>query len=189
MPHADASSENNWITHDTTVPYENAWIRVEHSNVTTPGGTAGIYGVVRFAHVAVGVIPIDDDDHTWLVGQYRYATGQYSWEMPEGGAEPGESFEQSAQRELREETGMSAGSLTPLFSNVMLSNSVTDERAYAFLATDLTAGVAEPDDTEQLAVRRLPVDEAIHMVLDGEINDAFSVMAFLTLAQLRRRRL
>lgn len=179
--------ENNWITHDTAVPYENAWIRVEHNNVTTPGGSKGIYGVVRFKNVAVGVIPIDDEDHTWLVGQYRYATGQYSWEMPEGGAEPGESFEETARRELKEETGMTAASLTPLFSNVVLSNSVTDEAAYAFVATGLQAGDATPEDTEELAIRRLPVEEAIQLVLDGEINDAFSVMAFLTLDAVRRR--
>lgn len=183
----DVADRNNWLTHDTTVPYENAWIRVEHSNVTTPGGSAGIYGVVRFAHVAVGVIPIDADDHTWLVGQYRYATEQYSWEMPEGGAEPGESVEQTARRELQEETGMTARSLTPLFGDVALSNSVTDERAYAFVATELTAGDAMPEDTEALTLRRLPVDDAIQMVLDGEINDAFSVMAFLRLALLRER--
>ena len=177
--------ENNWKTHDTTVPYENAWIRVEHSNVTTPGGSEGIYGVVRFAHQAVGVIPIDDKDHTWLVGQYRYATGDYSWEMPEGGAEPGESFEETARRELREETGFTADTFTPLFSRVALSNAVTDEYAHAFVATGLTPGESAPEDTEDLATKRLPVDDAIQMVLDGEINDAFSVMAFL---HLRARR-
>lgn len=173
--------QNSWVTHDTTIPYENAWIRVEHSNVRTPGGSDGIYGVVRFKNIAVGVIPIDDQDHTWLVGQYRYATGQFSWEMPEGGAEPGESTEATARRELKEETGLHVGTLTPLFAGVVLSNSITDEQAHAFVGTNLVPGEAMADDTEELSVRRLPVDEAIQMVLDGEINDAFSVMAFLRL--------
>lgn len=169
------------------MPYENAWIRVEHSNVTTPGGSKGIYGAVRFAHDAVGVIPIDDEDHTWLVGQYRYVTSEYSWEMPEGGSEAGETFHETAVRELKEETGLTASELTPLFSGVALSNSICDERAHAFVATGLTAGAATPEDTEDLTLRRLPVDDAIQMVLAGEINDAFSVMAFLTLDALRRR--
>ena len=101
--------------------------------------------------------------------------------MPEGGAEAGESFEATARRELREETGFTAETLTPLFTGVALSNSITDEHAHCFVATGLTPGESMPEDTEELSIRRLPVGEAIQMVLDGEITDAFSVMAFLHL--------
>lgn len=180
--------ENPWLTHSTTVPYENAWIRVEHSEVTTPGGSAGIYGVVRYKHHAVGVIPIDDEDHTWLVGQYRYATDEYSWELPEGGSDDAEAAEVTARRELEEETGLIAGTLTPLFSDIALSNSTSDERAYAFVATDISTGESKPEDTEDLKVWRLPVDDAIEMVLDGRINDSFTVMMLLRLSADRRRR-
>ena len=179
-------SANPWTTHSTEVGYENPWIRVEHSEVTTPGGSPGIYGVIRFANWSVGVIPIDEDDHTWLVGQYRYALEEYSWEMPEGGCPEGESHEDAAHRELLEETGLRAAKLVPLFSGVRLSNSVTDESATAFLATGITQGEAQPEDTEELQVRRLPVDEAIDMVLSGEINDSFSVLAFQRLALMRQ---
>ena len=113
-----------------------------------------MYGVVRFENIAVGVIPIDDEDHTWLVGQYRYTLDEYSWEMPEGGCPKGESPEGAAHRELLEETGLRAATLTPLISGIRLSNSVTDESAVAFLATDLTQGEAEPEDTEDLQVKR-----------------------------------
>lgn len=178
-------TSNPWVTHTTEVSYENPWIRVEHSQVTTPGGTPGIYGVVRFANLAVGVIPIDDEDHTWLVGQYRYTVDEYSWEMPEGGCPVDESPEEAAHRELLEETGLRAGTLSPLFSGVRLSNSVTDETAIAFVATDLTQGDAEPEDTEDLQVRRVSVDDVIDMVLSGEINDSFTVMAFQRLALMR----
>lgn len=181
---------NPWTTHGTDVRYENPWIRVEHSDVTTPGGSDGIYGVVRFAHLAVGIVPVDDDDHTWLVGQYRYALDEYSWEIPAGGCPQGESVENTARRELTEETGLLCSTLTPLFSGVRLSNSVTNETAFCFVATDLSSGVAVPDDTEELALRRLPVDAAIDLVLNGTITDAFSVMALLwlqaTRAQSRR---
>jgi 8-oxo-dGTP pyrophosphatase MutT (NUDIX family) len=172
-------AENPWITHETTVPYENTWIRVEHSSVTTPGGSEGIYGVVRFKNRAVGVVPIDDDDHTWLVGQYRYSLDEYSWEIPAGGCPEGETPENTALRELFEETGLTAETLTPVLSEVRLTNSVTDETAWSYLATGLTLGQAEPEDTEELAVMRLPMDEAIAMVLDGRINDAFTIMTML----------
>lgn len=147
-----------------------------------------MYGVVRFENIAVGVIPIDHEDYTWLVGQYRYTLDEYSWEMPEGGCPKGESPEDAAHRELLEETGLRAATMTPLFDGVRLSNSVTDETAVAFVATDLTQGEPQPDDTEDLQIRRVPVDDAINMVLSGEINDSFSVMAFQRLALMRSGR-
>lgn len=172
---------NPWTTNTTEVAYENAWIRVEHNEVTTPGGSEGVYGVVRFKNRAVGVVPIDHDDHTWLVGQYRYTLDQYSWEIPAGGCPEGQTPGETAHRELKEETGLVAASLSPIFSGVHLTNSVTDETAWAFLATDLTMTNAQPEDTEDLAIRRLPVDEAIDMVLRGEISDAFTILALLRL--------
>ena len=105
--------------------------------------------------------------------------------MPEGGCPKGESPEDAARRELMEETGLRAASLTPLISGIRLSNSVTDETAVAFLATDLTQGQAQPEDTEDLQVRRIPVGDAIEMVISGEINDSFTVMAFQRLALMR----
>jgi len=170
---------NPWTTHSTDIAYENPWIRVEHNAVTTPGGSDGIYGVVRFKNRAVGVVPVDDDDHTWLVGQYRYALDEYSWEIPAGGCPEGHQVEDTALRELREETGLVAATLSPILSGVHLTNSVTDETAWAFLATDLTMSDAEPEDTEELALRRLPLDEAIELVLRGEITDAFTILALL----------
>lgn len=179
---------NPWTTHSTEVPYENQWIRVEHSEVTTPGGSAGIYGVVRFKNIAVGIVPVDDDDYTWLVGQHRYAVDEYSWEIPAGGSPMGENTLDTARRELAEETGLRAAAFTPLFEGVRLSNSITDETAVAYLATDLSPGDATPEDTEELTLRRLPVEEAISMVLSGEINDCFSVLALGRLAVHRAQR-
>lgn len=178
---------NPWKTHSTRIGYENQWITVEHNEVTTPGGSPGIYGVVRFKNLAVGVLPIDDEDHTWLVGQYRYPLDQYSWEMPAGGCPTGEQPTDTAHRELLEETGLRAETLTPLLTGVKLTNSVTDENAFAFVATGLTPGESEPEDTEDLQVRRLPVEEAIDMCVSGEIDDAYTIMAFLKLAHQRRR--
>lgn len=171
--------QNPWVTHNTETTYDNQWISVEHNIVTTPGGSNGVYGVVRFKNRAVAVVPIDEHDHTWLIGQYRYSLDEYSWEIPAGGCPTGEDVENTARRELVEEAGLIAGALTPVLSNVRLSNSVTDETAWAFIATDLTPTEAEPEDSEELKIRRLPVAEAVAMVLDGRINDAFSIMTLL----------
>lgn len=173
---------NPWTTLSTREVYRNPWIRVREDQVRNPRGGPGIYGVVEYRNRAVGVIPIDDDGCTWLVGQYRYTHDSYEWEIPEGGCPEGEALEACARRELREETGLEAGSLTLLAADLQLSNSVSDERAYLFVARDLSHVGAEPEDTEELAVWRLPLTEAIAMAVDGRIRDAMSVIGLLRLA-------
>ena len=176
--------ENPWITHQTELKYENPWIRVTESEVTIPSGKPGIYGVVHFKNRAVGIIPVDEDGFTWLVGQYRYPLDSYEWEIPAGGCPPGETLEETALREVKEETGVSAGKLRPLIENMALSNSVSDERAFVFLAEDLVPGESSPEETEELVIKRLPLGEAIRMVLEGTITDSMSVAGLLRMALL-----
>ncbi len=176
---------NPWQTHTTKVVYENPWIRVEESQVTNPSGGQGIYGVVHFLHRAVGVIPIDDEDHTWLVGQYRYATNRYEWEIPEGGCKPGEELADCARRELQEEAGVIAGDLELLVEAMQTSNSVCNEHAWVFVARNLEFGDTNPDDTESLETRRVPLEEAFAMVERGEIRDSMSVAGLLRLKVAR----
>ena len=128
------------------------------------------------------VVPVDEEDHTWLVGQYRYTLESYEWEIPEGGCPEGETPIEAARRELEEETGLVADRYEVLLDDIALSNSVSDERATIFLATGLTETRANPEETEDLRVRRLPLSEAIAMAGDGRITDAVSVMALLKLA-------
>lgn len=177
------NAENPWVTHSTRTVYENPWIRVTESQVTNPSGNPGIYGVVHFRNRAIGVVPIDAEGHTWLVGQYRYTLGSYEWEIPEGGCPDGESPLEAAKRELREETGLIAGQYRVLLDDLALSNSVSDERATIYVATDLTQAEADPEETETLQVRRLPLAEAVAMVRRGEITDSISVIALLALAK------
>jgi 8-oxo-dGTP pyrophosphatase MutT (NUDIX family) len=177
--------ENPWQTLSSRMVYENPWIQLREDQVIRPAGTPGIYGVVMYRNRAVGVIPIDEQDHTWLVGQYRYTQNRYEWEIPEGGCPAGESLEVAALRELREETGLLAERLELLAGDLQLSNSTTDELAYLYTAHGLTLGEAEPDETEQLQLKRVPVDEAIRMAMEGEIRDGMSVIALLKLALLR----
>lgn len=170
-----------WTCLTRDLVYENPWIQVHHETVITPGGTSGIYGVVHFKGRAVGVVAIDDEHHTYLVGQTRYTLNGYSWEIPEGGAHEGETVEACAARELEEEVGLRAGCLTSL-GTLHLSNSVTDEAAYYFLATQLTVGLQKLDVTEDIKVRRVPFMSAVQMAMSGEITDAISVAAIFRVA-------
>jgi len=183
----EPSPENPWQTHSTEIVYENPWLRVSESQVTHPGGGPGIYGVVHFKNRAIGVIPIDENDQTILVGQYRYATSTYEWEIPEGGCPADEKPEDAALRELQEETGWMAEKLEPLVDGVALSNSVCDERCTVYIATEISKTEASPEDCEELATREVAVDEAISMAMDGQIKDAVSVIALLKLGLIRSR--
>ena len=147
-----------------------------------PDGQPGIYGVVHFRHRAIGVVPVDvERDRILLVGQFRYTLGRYSWEIPEGGGRFDESPEEAARRELVEETGYTGGTWREL-GRCDLSNSVTDEGAVLFVATNLVPGMAMPEGTEQIQMRWVPFDEALAMIARGEILDAMTIIPIQQLA-------
>lgn len=179
-------TENPWTTHDSRVVYKNDWITVREDAVTRPDGKAGIYGVVE-TRLATGVIALTKDEDLYLVGQYRYPMGCYSWEIPEGGSDPGEEPLEACKRELLEEAGLTAEKWEPLGGEVHLSNCHSSERAYLFVARDLHVGEAAPEGTERLQVRRVPWMEALAMVDSGEIQDAISIIAILRYDRVRRR--
>lgn len=177
------TTANPWRTHTSEDVFENPYVKIVRHEVTRPSGSPGVYSVIQYKRVAVAILPVDAEGCTWLVGQYRYPHDCYEWEVPEGGAEPGEAPEACALRELREETGLVAGKLTHLL-HLQLSNSTTNEISHSYLATDLTLTTPEPDETEQLALTRLPLAEAYAMILRGEIRDALSVASLLKLKLL-----
>jgi 8-oxo-dGTP pyrophosphatase MutT (NUDIX family) len=170
-----ADHPNPWATLSSRVVYDNPWISVREDAVVRPDGGPGIYGVVHFKNRAVGVLAVEDGE-VYLVGQYRYPLGRYSWEIPEGGCPEGEEPIDAARRELAEETGLRAATWQRL-GEAHLSNSVSDELAIWFLATDLTQGEARPEGSEELRVRRVPFAEALRMALCGEMTDSISLLA------------
>jgi 8-oxo-dGTP pyrophosphatase MutT (NUDIX family) len=171
-------SENPWKTLRTELKYENPWIKVTESQVLNPAGNPGIYGKVHFKNTAIGIIPLDDELNTWLVGQYRYVLNQYSWEIPEGGGKLGIPPLESAKRELMEETGIVATQWDHIME-VHLSNSVSDELGLIYIARNLRFEEACPEDNEQLQVKKLPFSEVVEMVMRGEITDALAVSGIL----------
>ncbi len=163
--------------------YENDWMEVREDHVINPGGGENHYGHVHFKNRAVAIVALDEARNTWLVGQQRYTLDAYSWELPMGGAPLGEDPLAAAKRELKEETGLTAREWQEIMQ-LHPSNSITDEVGFVYVATGLTEGEPDFEETEDLEIRRLPLDEALQMALDGEITDAISVAALLRLGAL-----
>ncbi len=173
-----------WKTTASRVVYENPWITVREDQVIRPDGQPGIYGVVE-TRMATGVLALTDQDEVYLVGQYRYTLEEYSWEIVEGGSDPGESALEAARRELREEAGLVAEHWESLGGEISLTNCHSSERAYLFVARDLREVGASPEGTEDLVLKKVPLEEAIAMVDRGEIKDAVSIMTLLRYDRLR----
>lgn len=175
--------KNPWTTLKKTIKYDNPWIRVEEHDVLNPAGNPGIYGAVHFKNQAVGVVPYENGQ-VWMVGQYRYVLDLYSWEIPEGGGPEGEDPLETAKRELQEETGLVADTYEKLLE-LHLSNSVSDEWGIVYLATDLHQGEAEPEETEELHIRKMSVEELYEEVEAGRITDSLTVAAAYKLMLLK----
>lgn len=176
--------ENPWTSLSKRDVYENPWIKVEEHKVLTPSGADGIYGVVRPKNYAIAVLPMDGEGNCWIVGQYRFSTGTYEWELPKGGCPIGEEGPMEAgRRELKEETGISATTWTRVLVS-HLSNCFTDEVSFSYLATDLSFGEAEPDQSEVLELRKIPFDELVDWALNGGINCALSQATILAVKAL-----
>lgn len=167
-----------WKMLSSRTVWENDWMRIHEDEVINPGGGENLYGHVHFKNRAVAIVPLDDNGNTWLVGQDRYTLGAWSWELPMGGAPLGEAPIDAAQRELREETGLTAADWTEIM-RLHTSNSITDESGIVYVARDLTEGETAFEETEDLEIRKLPLSEAVMMVERGEITDAITVAALL----------
>ena len=171
-------TKNPWKVNGAKEVYDNKWINVTEYDVINPSGGKGIYGKIHFKNLAIGILALDEQMNTYLVGQFRFAIDEYSWEMPEGGGPHGNDPLESAKRELLEETGLVAGQWKEMM-RTHLSNSVTDELAIIYLAQGLTQETACPEETEQLLVKKIPFDEVFAMVENGKISDVMTVVAIM----------
>ncbi|ADY53398.1 NUDIX hydrolase [Pseudopedobacter saltans DSM 12145] len=178
------SKENPWKKTGSRPIFENPWISLTEFQIINPVGNPGTYSTIHFKNLAVGIIAIDDADNIALIGQYRFPIEQYSWEVPAGGCPVGTDPLESAKRELLEETGLLAENWAEI-QRLHLSNSVSDELAIIYLAEGLTQKEAQPEETELLEYKKVPFEEALKLVLNGEITDSISVAAILKVKCLR----
>jgi 8-oxo-dGTP pyrophosphatase MutT (NUDIX family) len=169
---------NPWTKLSSEVKYENPWIKVTEDKILNPAGNRGIYGVVHFKTHAIAIIPLDEHNNTWIVGQYRYPLSSYEWEVIEGGCPEGTALLDSARRELIEEAGLRAEEFE-LILEMQLSNSTTDELSYTYIARGLTYVGERPEEDEQLCIKKLPFEEVYQMVLCNEIRDGLAVASIL----------
>ena len=170
--------ENPWQINSEKEIYNNTWIKLTEYQVVNPAGNPGIYGKVHFKNLAIGILPLDEELNIYLVGQYRFVLNDYSWEIPEGGGPLADDPLEAAKRELLEETGLKAKKWTEI-QRMHLSNSVSDELSIIYLAQQLEQFEAEPEDTEQLIIKKLPFEEVYRMVCTGAITDSITVAAVL----------
>jgi len=171
-----------WIFHTRETVFENPWIKLETIEARDPSGQAAQYGVVRFASMAIGIVPYEDG-HVWLVGQSRVPFEDYYWEIPAGGGDASDP-ETCAHRELREETGLRATHLKEII-RMQTSNSVTDEDCTIFLATGLSQGENELESSEDISVMKVPLDDVLAAIDRQEIVDSLTIAAIYKLALMR----
>ena len=177
-------NRNPWVRISSEHIYDNPWIKVIKDTVIRPSKSEGLYGHIHFKNKAIGIIPVDQELNTWLVGQYRYTLNEYSWEIPTGGVSHAEDTLEGAKRELREETGLIAKKWKNLLK-IHTSNSVTDEYGYVFIAEDLSQGDMDWDETEELKIKKVHLSEALRMVMKNEITDSLSIAGILKLSRLK----
>lgn len=175
--------ENPWKKLSGRQIYSNPWVDIREDKVLNPAGKESLYGVVSFKNRAIGIVPIDENGNTWLVGQHRYPLDEYSWEIPMGGGPLAEDIMDAAKRELKEETGLRAKKWENI-CRIHTSNSVTDEEGFIFIATDLSQGETEFEETEKLEIKKVSLKEAVDMVMDNEITDSLSIAGILKAARI-----
>ncbi|MBA3563667.1 MAG: NUDIX hydrolase [Gammaproteobacteria bacterium] len=177
-----AEKPSPWTRLGTRRVFDNPWFEVHVDDVVNPGGGRSAYGKICFRNKAVGIIPLDGDGNTRLVGQHRYTLSEYSWEIPMGGAPLDADPLASARRELEEETGLTAANWTQIL-RLHMSNSITDEEGFVYLAEELRQGRQALEETEDIEIMELPLEEALDMAMEGRITDAMSVAGLLALAR------
>lgn len=167
-----------WRDDGAELLFENPWMRLTRHAATAPTGAPADYVVMRPRNLAAGVLPLHDDGTVTLVGQHRFTSMTYSWEMPEGGVPEGEAPLAGIQRELAEEAGLAAEHWRQVLT-LDLSNSITDERALCWLAWGLSPAEAALDPTEDIRVVRVPFLSLIDEIGRGAVTDAMTVATAL----------
>lgn len=177
---------SSWKTKSSKTVYENPWISVKEDEVITPTGQNGLYGVVSSKSDAVFVVPVDADNNTYIVQQEHYTIRELAWQCVAGRTD-GEPPETAAKRELLEEAGLSAETIT-ILSRSSTSTGVTTFRSTLCLAEGLTQDMSQFDSGEIMQIKKVPLASIPDLILDGELANTESIAALLTAAAFLKKR-
>ena len=170
-------------TIDSTRIFEGKVVRLRRDTVELENGKQTFREVIDHPG-GVSILAMDEEGKIFFVRQFRYPLGRMLLELPAGKLEPGEDPADSGRRELREETGCSAGRFVPM-GKLIPTCAYDTEVIHLFFASELTRGEQDLDENEFLSVERYTLDEALQMVLDGEIIDAKTQIGLLKYQALR----
>jgi len=151
--------------------------KIRRDLMKTPDGRETKFEIVEHGGSVI-IIPVDEQGNIWFVRQYRHAAGRNLLELPAGTRDGDEPYEECAAREIREETGMEAGTLTKI-GEFYLAPGYSTEFMGIFLATNLSHNPLDPDMDEFLLVEKIPAKKAMEMAERGEVPDAKSLAALL----------
>ena len=166
-----------WTRLSSAALYTRGKLTLREDSWRLPDGQEIVYPVLAVG-VTVGVLPFVEPGRVLLVGQYRHLVGTFSWELPGGGAQPGEDPLAAAQRELREEGGYRAERLE-LLTSFYPSNAYLDEIAHCYAAYGLTPDPLPTDEDEFIERRVVPLEEAVRMAIEGDITESVSKLTLL----------
>ena len=174
---SEEKTNGPWKIKSSSVRYKNPWMEVVEDDVIRPDGKHGIYGKINMMP-GVAVLPIDNKGFVYLIREFKYAIGEYSIEVICGGVESEENILTAAKRELREETGITANEFINLGELHSISNLVKSS-TNIFIAKDLTLGEPDREGTEVMETLKMPLEDAVKMVMDGKIQHAPSCVLIL----------
>jgi ADP-ribose pyrophosphatase len=163
--------------------YQGHNIRLRLDNVQLPSGRETVREVIEH-NGAVVIIALDEDKNVLLVSQFRHAAGKELLELPAGGIDPGETPEQTARREMQEETGYNPDKLESM-GGFYSAPGYAAEFLHLFLATELMPARLIAEDTEEIKLVRVPLRDAVEMIRTGEIEDAKSIAGLLYYSQFK----
>ena len=179
MPHTETTLSSEEI-------FNGRVIRVTYDKVLLENGNTSTREVVHH-HGGACILPVDENQNITLVRQYRYALGEEMWELPAGKLEKDENPFEAAKRELAEECGLTADHFVDL-GVVYPTVGYDSEKIYLWAATGLHKVSQHLDEDEFLDVVKMPLDEALRLVLDGTIKDSKTQIGILKYAMLRDKK-
>ncbi len=173
---------SDWQTLSSKLIYRDKWFSIEEDFVKLPNEKRTTFTMVKASlptTLSVGIVPLTEKDEIILIRQYRYRFKFYSWEIPTGTVDEGESIERAALRELQEEVGYIADRLTPLIT--YNPNMSIIQTAHIFLAEELRRSPTEHEEEAEFVTetKTFKFKEAVEMALEGELKDSLSIIGIL----------